>query len=120
MNENVYDNSIQMMRIFLRGLICSGVFTSTGILNAQFSSSHLPSTTERFSLLDPYQGSLDTTYFGTTTLPRIPSSYDYNALGLFCKLDVQFEKRLRFPVLFRLGDAQSIDAWEGKGTLRKR
>lgn len=109
-----------MINILVRIILCSALVSTTGFLNAQFSSSHLPSTTERFSLLDPHQGSLDTTYFGTTILPRIPSSYDYNALGLFCKLDVQFEKRLRFPVLFRLGDAQSIDAWEGIGTLRKR
>jgi hypothetical protein len=50
-------------------------------------------------------------------LPAIPGSYTYSGLGIFCKLDVQFERHLPFPVLIRLGDVQQVEAWEGKGPL---
>lgn len=52
------------------------------------------------------------------TPASLPSPWRYDHLGLFCKLDVQLERRLRFPVLFRLGDPLHVDAWEGKGPLR--
>ncbi len=52
------------------------------------------------------------------TPASLPSPWRYNYLGLFCKLDVQLERRLRSPVLFRLGDPMHVDAWEGKGPLR--
>ena len=50
-------------------------------------------------------------------LLAIPSAYSYQHLGVFCKLDVQLERRLKVPVLFRLGDARQVEAWEGKGPL---
>lgn len=50
-------------------------------------------------------------------LAHMPSTYSYANLGIFCKLDVQLERRLRMPVLFRLGDARQVEAWEGKGPL---
>ncbi len=50
----------------------------------------------------------------------LPSPWAYQHLGLFCKLDVQLERRARFPVLFRLGDVQQVEAWEGKGPMRFR
>lgn len=49
--------------------------------------------------------------------PQLPSVYDYRRLGLFCKLDVQLEERLRLPLRFRLGDPLQVDALEGKGPL---
>ena len=52
------------------------------------------------------------------TPASLPSPWRYDQLGLFCKLDVQLERKLRFPVLFRLGDPLLVDAWEGKGPLR--
>ena len=52
------------------------------------------------------------------TPASLPSPWRYDHLGLFCKLDVQLERKLRFPVLFRLGDPMQVDAWEGKGPLR--
>lgn len=52
------------------------------------------------------------------TPASLPSPWRYDHLGLFCKLDVQLERKLRFPVLFRLGDPLQVDAWEGKGPLR--
>lgn len=52
------------------------------------------------------------------TTASLPSPWRYEHLGIFCKLDVQLERRLRFPVLFRLGDPMHVDAWEGKGPLR--
>lgn len=48
----------------------------------------------------------------------IPSPWNYQRMGVFCKLDVQLERRMRFPVLFRLGDVRQVEAWEGKGPLR--
>ena len=48
----------------------------------------------------------------------LPSPYSYQQLGVFCKLDVQLERRTRFPVLIRLGDVRQVEAWEGKGPLR--
>lgn len=50
----------------------------------------------------------------------LASPWAYEHLGMFCKLDVQLERRAKFPVLFRLGDVQQVDAWEGKGPLRVR
>lgn len=50
-------------------------------------------------------------------LMAMPPVYSYQRLGIFCKLDVQLEKRLRIPVLFRLGDARQVEALEGKGPL---
>ena len=50
-------------------------------------------------------------------LLAIPSAHSYQRLGVFCKLDVQLERRLRLPVIFRLGDARQVEAWEGKGPL---
>jgi hypothetical protein len=52
------------------------------------------------------------------TPTALPSPWAYQHLGLFCKLDVQLERRTRFPVLIRLGDAMQVEAWEGKGPLR--
>lgn len=48
-------------------------------------------------------------------LPRIGSPWTYTELGLFCRLDVQFERAFKFPVMFRLGGVRQVDAWEGKG-----
>lgn len=52
------------------------------------------------------------------TPASLPSPWRYEKLGVFCKLDVQLERRLRFPVLFRLGDPWHVDAMEVKGPLR--
>ena len=49
---------------------------------------------------------------------HLPPVYDYQRLGVFCKLDVQLEKKLPLPVRFRLGDPMLVDAWEDKGPLR--
>ena len=50
-------------------------------------------------------------------LVQMPPAYSYAQLGVFCKLDVQLERRLRVPVFFRLGDVRQVEAWEGKGPL---
>lgn len=47
----------------------------------------------------------------------MPPAYSYQRLGIFCKLDVQLEKRFRIPVYFRLGDARQVEALEGKSPL---
>lgn len=62
-----------------------------------------------FNLLRPLPPRLD--------LMAIPTAYSYQRLGIFCKLDVQLEKRFRIPVFFRLGDARQVEALEGKGPL---
>ncbi len=49
----------------------------------------------------------------------LPAPWSYQRLGMFCKLDVQMERRLRMPVLFRLGDVHRVEAMEGKGPLRE-
>lgn len=46
---------------------------------------------------------------------EMPSPWSYQKLGLFCKLDVQFERKLRIPLVMRLGDPRAVDALEGKG-----
>ncbi|MCC7502291.1 MAG: hypothetical protein IT229_07160 [Flavobacteriales bacterium] len=63
------------------------------------------------SLLRTSQKSMD--------LVRMPTPWSYERLGVFCKLDVQLERHLRIPVLFRLGDVQRVEAMEGKGPLRE-
>lgn len=70
----------------------------------------LPRSPEAFSLLQ--------VKVPPGSLMAIPSPWSYEQLGLFCKLDVQLERRSKFPVLFRLGDVQQVERWEGKGPLR--
>ena len=47
----------------------------------------------------------------------MPSPWRYQKLAVFCKLDVQMERTLKIPVLFRLGDPRQVDKLEGKGPL---
>lgn len=35
-------------------------------------------------------------------------------MGVFCKLDVQLERRFRIPIVIRAGDVRMVDHWEGK------
>ena len=43
----------------------------------------------------------------------IPSSYNYNELGAFCKLEVQIEKKTRIPIKIRLGEVNLVEQKEG-------
>ncbi|MEN0003669.1 MAG: hypothetical protein AAF798_05985 [Bacteroidota bacterium] len=43
-----------------------------------------------------------------------PNAYSYQDLAFFCKLEVQMEKKARFPIKFRLGEVQYVDKLEGK------
>lgn len=70
----------------------------------------MPKVPEAFSLLKVKEA--------PESLLAMPSPWNYEHLGLFCKLDVQLERRSKFPVLFRLGDVQQVERWEGKGPLR--
>lgn len=47
-------------------------------------------------------------------MPEIPADYSYKNLGIFCKWEVQLEKKARIPVRFRLGEVQYVDRLEGK------
>ena len=44
----------------------------------------------------------------------MPKAYSYQDLGFFCKLEVQMEKRAKFPVKVRLGEVQYVERMEGK------
>lgn len=70
----------------------------------------LPKVPEAISLLKPQEPFM--------TMAAMPAAWNYAHLGLFCKLDVQLERHMKFPVLFRLGDVQQVERWEGKGPLR--
>lgn len=52
-------------------------------------------------------------------LSPMPSPWGYRELGVFCRLEVRLERRLRVPVLIRLGDVLRVEAMEGKGPLRE-
>jgi hypothetical protein len=66
----------------------------------------------------PGIGLLQLNAFGQPGPLRLDAPWSYQRLGLFCKLDVQLERGLRLPVLFRLGDVQRVEAMEGKGPWR--
>ena len=42
-----------------------------------------------------------------------PNAWSYDALGMFCKLDIKLEKAVKMPVRFRLGDLETVDRKEG-------
>jgi uncharacterized protein with NAD-binding domain and iron-sulfur cluster len=80
------------------------------LLCAAHGQSLLPAPAKPIGLLQPAKY--------TITRTTLPAPWSYQHLGLFCKLDVQLERRARLPVLIRLGDAMQVEAWEGKGPLR--
>ncbi len=43
---------------------------------------------------------------------KIPSAYDYDHLGIFCKFEVQLEKKFKLPMKFRLGEVQYTEQLE--------
>ena len=43
------------------------------------------------------------------------SCYSYKDLAFFCKIEVQLENTVKFPVKFRLGSVDYVDYLEGKG-----
>ena len=53
----------------------------------------------------------------TLTRSQLPAPWEYQKLGLFCKLDIQLERRSPIPVVIRLGDVRAVDRWEGKGPI---
>lgn len=44
----------------------------------------------------------------------VPLVYSYDKLAFFCKVDVQLENAVKFPVKFRLGSVEYVDYLEGK------
>lgn len=94
----------------LRMVLISGAIAYGCAVNAQ--ALHVP--TQRacnFSLLSPPR------QLFVKANAELSSPWSYQKLGTFCKLDVQLERRLKFPVLLRLGDPRQVDALEGKGPL---
>jgi len=43
------------------------------------------------------------------------SCYSYKDLAFFCRIEVQLENTVKFPVKFRLGSVDYVDYLEGKG-----
>lgn len=78
----------------------------------------------RFTLLTEAEktiGNISATYdiFPTNllrqaTVAPIPKAYCYDDLAVFCKLEVQLEKRFKFPVKIRLGEVNYVEMLEGK------
>jgi len=100
----------------LRHLMLTATIAACSALFAQerLSANEL----DRFSLLHPAapidlgKGRI---VQSARSLPPLPSTWTYNDLGFFCKLDVQLERHLPIPVFFRVGgDVRQIDLWEGK------
>lgn len=79
------------------------------VMSTAQGQSLLPRSPEAFSLLQ--------VKVPPESLKTMRSPWNYEHLGLFCKLDVLLERRSKFPVLFRLGDVQQVERWEGKGPL---
>lgn len=50
-----------------------------------------------------------------TPFTFMASNYYTNALGFFCKKEIQMERALKFPLKFRLGSVAYTDKMEGKG-----
>lgn len=44
----------------------------------------------------------------------IPKSYSYHDLGVFCKLEVQMDKKTKIPIRIRLGEYHYTERLEGK------
>lgn len=42
----------------------------------------------------------------------IPSAYNYDHLGWFCKMEVQLEKKIKLPMKVRLGEVQYTERLE--------
>jgi hypothetical protein len=52
--------------------------------------------------------------FTTDRYYQAPSSYRYQDLAFFCRLEVKMEKASKMPVRFRLGTVDYVDYLEGK------
>jgi len=48
------------------------------------------------------------------TISTPPKAWRYCDLALFCRLEVQMEKAVKFPLKFRLGETQEVERMEGK------
>lgn len=62
----------------------------------------------------PFSNSLPGRKTELRAMPEISADYSYQNLGIFCKWEVQLEKKARIPVRFRLGEVQYVDRLEGK------
>ncbi|MCB0763523.1 MAG: hypothetical protein R2815_00115 [Flavobacteriales bacterium] len=75
---------------------------------------------ERFSLIRSIAEANERMFSDPAPFPpwndrALPKAWSYDRLGLFCKLDVQLERRLPIPVFFRIGgDVRQVELWEGK------
>lgn len=48
---------------------------------------------------------------GVSNMPR---AFNYNDLGMFCKIEFQMERLTKFPIRIRLGEVQQVEQKEGK------
>lgn len=65
----------------------------------------------KFATTIPFQISKSTAPLASNLSPRV---YNYQKLGIFCKLDVKLDGITKWPVRFRLGTQEVVDRKEGK------
>jgi len=66
---------------------------------------------EGFVIPLPFRTDKPVTPLASNLSPRI---YNYQNLGIFCKLDVKLDGVTKWPVRFRLGTQEVVDRKEGK------
>ena len=51
-------------------------------------------------------------------LKSIPSAYNFDELGFFCKAEVKLEQRAKIPIKIRLGEVHQVERLEGKPSVQ--
>ncbi len=94
-----------------------------GILLIMLISQYTQAQNEQYKLLPAnYEALFSKNRLDFTQKPEpfpafvapIPKVYCYDDLAVFCKLEVQLEKKFKFPVKIRLGEVNYVDMLEGK------
>jgi hypothetical protein len=73
-----------------------------------------PITFNTLSNIDIYQPSLLTNSIIYLNNAFNISTYNYDDLAIFCKLEVKMEKASGIPIKFRLGEVNYVEKLEGK------
>ncbi len=111
MNEVQFSSQAKYLKYWLAVLSLFVVFT----MNAQTERySLLPKDNKILPVTDTIIGQYPLYPTMKTLIKPIPSAYCYEELAVFCKLEVQLEKKFKFPVKIRLGEVNYVDMLEGK------